>query len=93
MKKINLEKMMNENGLNAKERMRLLGMNFIRYGDKWIIEGSNGMVVDDTERLKLEQGELVIKDIESNVCQENNRKKLKAIEKKLKENEPIKETE
>ena len=85
---------MNDNGLNVKERMRLLGMEFIRHGDKWIIEGSNGIIVDDTERLKLEQGELVIKDVESNVCQENNRKKLKAIEKKLKEkeNEPIEET-
>lgn len=93
MKKINLEKLMSENSLDIKERMRILGMEFIRHGDKWLIANSNGMIVDDTERLKLEQGELVIKDIESNVCQENNRKKLKAIEKKIKENESIKETE
>ena len=93
MKKINLEKLMSENSLDIKERMRLLGMNFIKNGDKWIIEGSNGVIVNETEKLKLEQGELVIKDIESNVCQENNRKKLKAIEKKLKENEPIEKTE
>ena len=84
--------MMNDNSLDVKERMRLLGMEFIKNGDNWLIKGSNGVVVDETEKLKLEQGELVIKDVESNVCQKNNRNRLKAIEKKLKENESIKET-
>ena len=87
---------MSENGLDVKERIGILGMEFIKNGDKWIIKGSNGVIVDDKEKLKLEQGELVIKDVESNICQKNNRNKLKAIEKKLKEveeNESIEETE
>lgn len=96
MKKINLEKLMSENGLDVKERMRILGMEFIKNGDKWLIKGSNGIVVDEKEKLKLEQGELVIKDVESNLCQKKNIKKLKEINKKLKEvekDEPIEETE
>ena len=57
-----------------------------------MIKDSNGRVVSEKEKIKLENKELVIKDITSNKCQEEttkkiskNKKKLKEIDKKLSE--------
>ena len=92
MKKINLKEMLINNGYNV-DRMEVLGMEFIRLNDgNYMIKDSNGRVVSEKEKIRLENKELVIKDITSNKCQEEttkkiskNKKKLKEIDKKLEE--------
>lgn len=64
---------------------RGVGMEFIKYGDKYIIKGSNGYIVDEKEKLQLEKGELVLKDIEGCECQKETTKKISKINKRLKE--------
>ena len=69
-------------------------MEFIKVGDKFMIKGSNGIIVDEAEKIQLENKELVIKDIESNQCQKETTKKISKNKKRLEEiNENIKETE
>ena len=92
MKKINLKGMLINNGYKV-DRLEVLGMEFIRLNDgNYMIKNSNGRVVSEKEKIKLENKELVIKDITSNKCQEEttkkiskNKKKLKEIDKKLSE--------
>ena len=62
-------------------------MEFIKYGDKYIIKNSGGKVVSEKEKLQMEKNELVLKDITSNACQEKTTKKIKKITKKIKEAE------
>ena len=70
-------------------------MEFIKYGDKYIIKDSPNIVVSEEEKLKLEKHELVLKDIEGCNCQGETTKKIKKINKKIKEveNEIKQETE
>ena len=70
-------------------------MEFIKYGDKYLVKGSPNIIVNEEEKLKLEKRELVLKDIESPECQKETTKKIRRINKKIKEveNETIKETE
>ena len=70
-------------------------MEFIKYGDKYLVKNSPNIVVSEEEKLKLERKELVLKDIESPECQKETTKKIQKINKKIKEveNEIIKETE
>lgn len=96
MKKINLNNFIEKNDLNYMDRMEVLGMEFIRRNDgKYIIKGSNGIIVDEKEKLQLENNEMVIKDFKSNKCQQETTKKISKNKKKIKEieeNENIKET-
>ena len=76
MKKINLEKMLINNGYKV-DRMEVLGMEFVRLNDgNYMIKDSNGYIVDEKEKIKLENNELVIKDVESNNCQKETTKKI-----------------
>lgn len=87
MKRINFE---NLNERNDYQIGRLIGgveMEFIKYGDKYLIKNSGGKVVSEEEKLQLEKKELVIKDITSNTCQEKTTRKIKKINKKIKEAE------
>lgn len=60
-------------------------MEFISIGNNhYMIKGSNNLVVDEEEKLKLEKKELVIKDITSNECQGKTTQKIVEIDKKLK---------
>lgn len=60
-------------------------MEFIPIGNnRYMIKGSNNLVVDEEEKLKLEKKELVIKDITSNECQGKTTQKIVEIDKKLK---------
>lgn len=70
-------------------------MEFIKYGNKYLVKNSPNIVVSEEEKLKLERKELVLKDIESSDCQKETTKKIRKINKKIKEveNETIKETE
>lgn len=93
MKQIDLTAMMINNGMDI-DRKEILGMEFIKVGDNFMIKGSNGIIVDEAEKIKLENKELVIKDIESNQCQKENTKKISKNKKRLEEiNENIEETE
>ena len=84
--------MMINNGMDI-DRKEILGMEFIKVGDKFMIKDSNGIIVDEKEKLQLENRELVIKDVESNLCQKETTKKLSKNKKKLEElDENIKET-
>ena len=70
-------------------------MEFIKYGNKYLVKDSPNIVVSEEEKLKLERKELVLKDIESPECQKETTKRIRKINKKIKEvaNEIIKETE
>ena len=94
MKKIDITKMMQENDFADIDRKEILGMEFIKMGDKYLIKNSNGVVVDEAEKLKLENNEMVIKDVESNLCQKETTKKISKNKKRIKEldDKPIKET-
>ena len=58
-------------------------MEFIKHGDNYLIKNSNGTIVSPEEKLKLEKKELVIKDMESNKCQQDTTKKISEINKKI----------
>lgn len=93
MKQIDLTAMMINNGMDI-DRKEILGMEFIKVGDKFMINNSNGIIVDEAEKIKLENKELVIKDVESNQCQKETTKKISKNKKRLEEiNENIEETE
>lgn len=84
--------MMINNGMDI-DRKEILGMEFIKVGDKFMIKDSNGIIVDEKEKLRLENRELVIKDVESNLCQKETTRKLSKNKKKLEElDENIEET-
>lgn len=94
MKKIDITKMLKDNNLDYEERKEILGMEFIKMGDKFLIKNSNGVIVDEKEKLKLENNEMVIKDVESNLCQKETTKKISNNKKRIKElnDKPIEET-
>ena len=100
MKKINLNNFLLSNGIDT-DRWEVLGMEFVRLNDgNYMIKDSNGYIVDEKEKIKLENNELVIKDVESNNCQKEttkkifkNKKRLEEIDNKLDEiDEVIEET-
>ena len=64
-------------------------MEFIKYGDKYLVKDSPNIIVSEEEKLKLERKELVLKDIESSECQKETTKKIRKINKKIKEIENV----
>lgn len=85
MKQININDFIIKNDLNITERLEVLGMEFIKNGDKYILKGSNGIIVDEKEKLQLENNEMVIKDFTSNKCQQETTKKISKNKKRIKE--------
>ena len=84
MKKINLDTLSKRNDYNIDNFMKgVLDMEFIPVGDKYLIAGSNSIIVDELEKLQLEKNELILEDINSNDCQGNTTRKIKKINKKL----------
>ena len=73
-----------------------IDMEFINIGrGKYLVRNSNGMIVNEKERLELEKRGLAIKDIKSDTCQKETTKKIKKINKKLEEveaNDTVEET-
>lgn len=74
-------------------------MELIKLGkDKYLVKNSNGKIINEKERLELENKNLIIKDFESNDCQKETTKKIKKNKKKIKalqdeaSDEVIKET-
>lgn len=67
-------------------------MEFIKLSkDRYMIKDSNNYVVSEEEKLQLEKKELVLKDVKGCECQQETPKKISKINKKLEENETIKE--
>lgn len=61
-------------------------MELIRLGkDKYLVKNSNGKIINERERLELENKNLIIKDFESNDCQKETTKKIEKNKKKIKE--------
>lgn len=61
-------------------------MELIKLGkDKYLIKNSNGKIINEKERLELENKDLIIKDFESKDCQKETTKKIKKNKKKIKE--------
>ena len=87
MKQINFEKLRERNDYQIDRYLGGINMEFIKNGDNYIIKNSGGRVVSKKEKLQLEKQELVIKDIESGNCQKETTKKIKKINKKIKETE------
>lgn len=87
MKRINFENLNERNDYQIGKLIGGIEMEFIKYGDKYLIKNSGGRIVSEKEKLQLEKKELVIKDITSNNCQEKTTRKIKKINKKIKEAE------
>lgn len=85
MKQINIDDFIIKNDLDITERLEVLGMEFIKNGDKYILKGSNGIIVDEKEKLQLENNEMIIKDFTSNKCQQETTKKISKNKKRIKE--------
>ena len=85
MKQININDFIYKNDLNITERLEVLGMEFIKVGDKYMLKGSNGIIVDEKEKLQMENNELVMKDVSSNKCQQETTKKIAKNKKRIKE--------
>ena len=59
-------------------------MEFIKLReDRYLIKDSNGLIVSNEEKLKLEKKELIIKDIESNECQGKTTQRIGKIDREL----------
>jgi hypothetical protein len=85
MKQINIDDFIKKNDLYYQDRLEVLGMEFIKVGDKYMLKGSNGIIVDEKEKLQLENNEMVIKDFESNKCQQETTKKISKNKKRIEE--------
>lgn len=86
MKQINWENLSRKNDYTIDQFIeRGVGMEFIKYGDKYIVKDSNGYIVDEKEKLQIEKGELVLKDIEGCNCQKETTLKIREINKQLEE--------
>ena len=93
MKKINFENLNERNDYQIGKLLGGLQMEFIKYGDKYLVKNSGGKVVSEKEKLQMEKNELVFKDITSNNCQQEATKKIKKINKKIKEAEKEQDAE
>ena len=85
MKKININDFIYNNDLYYKDRLEVLGMEFIKVGKNYMLKDSNGIIVDEKEKLKLENNEMVLKDFTSNKCQQETTKKIAKNKKRIKE--------
>ena len=85
MKQININDFIYKNDLNIKDRMEVLGMEFIKVGKNYMINNANGRIVSEKEKLQLENKELVLEDIKSNGCQGKTTKKISKNKKRIAE--------
>ena len=102
MKKIDFKTLSekNENELDDFIRGVEREMEFIKYGENYIIKNSNGKVVSEKEKLQLENNELILEDIKGCGCQgettkkiSKNKKRIKELEEKEVVDDTIEETE
>ncbi|MBR2711489.1 MAG: hypothetical protein IKE89_03360 [Bacilli bacterium] len=76
---------MEDNSLNYFDEMEVLGMKFIKLKDgNYMIKDSNGVIVNEKEKLQLENRELVLEDVKSD-CAKDITKKITKNKKRIKE--------
>lgn len=85
MKRINFENLNERNEFSLSNFLGGIEMEFIKHGNNYLIKDSNGRIVSEEEKLKLENEELILKDISSCECQKETTKKLKKNNKRIKE--------
>lgn len=84
MKRINFDNLNERNEFSLSNFMGVIEMEFIKHRNGYLIKDSNGIVVSEEEKLKLEKEELILEDVKSNKCQGETTKKIAKIDKKLK---------
>lgn len=84
MKKINFDKLNERNEFSLSNFLGVIELEFIKHRNGYLIKDSNGKIVSEEEKLKLEKEELIFEDIKSNNCQGETTKKIAKIDKKLK---------
>ena len=99
MKQINFKDLNERNEFSLTNFLGGVEMEFIKHGNKYLIKGSNGIIVDEKEKLKLENEEMIIQDFKSNNCQKEttkkiakNKKKITALQNKENADDTIKKT-
>ena len=83
MKKINFENLRERNDYQIDQFLGGIQMEFTKIGKNYLLKDSNGVIVSEEEKIKLENKELILKDIKSNNCQGETTKKIKANNEKL----------
>ena len=92
MKRINIEELSKRNDYMIDDFMKgALGMEFIKVGDKYLLKGSNSVILSEEEKLKYEKNELILNSKDCD-CQVEKIKKVSKINKKLKKIEEEKAT-
>ena len=99
MKQINFERLNERNEFSLSNFLNGIKMEFIKTGRNYLIKGSNGIIVDEAEKLKLENEEMIIQDFKSNNCQQEttkkiakNKEKIAALQNKENADDTIKKT-
>lgn len=91
MKRINLEELNRRNDYMIDDFMRgVLSMEFVKVGDKYLLKGSNSVILSEEEKLKYERNELVLNN--DCGCEVEQIKKVSKINKKINKIEKEKAT-
>ena len=100
MKRINFNNLNEKNEFSLSNFLGGIEMEFIKHNKGYLIKDSNGIIVSEEEKLKLENEEMIIEDFKSNNCQEEttkkiakNKKKITALQNKENADDIIKETD
>lgn len=88
MKQINFDNLNERNEYSLSNFLGGIKMEFIKKGKNYLIKDSNGVIVSEEEKLKLENNELILKDLNGGGCQgkitrqiSENNKKITALHK------------
>ena len=85
MKRINFEELNEKNEYSLTNFLEGVEMEFIKTNRGYLVKDSNGKIVSEEEKLKLENEELILKDINGCNCQGETTKKIKKNNKRIKE--------
>ena len=83
MKQINFNNLNEKNEFSLSNYIGGIEMEFIKRGKNYIIKDSNGIIVSEEEKLKLENEEMILQDFKSNNCQGETTKKIAKNKKKI----------
>jgi len=83
MKQINFKDLNEKNEFSLSNFLGGLEMEFIKKGKNYLIKDSNGIIVSEEEKLKLENEELILQDLNSGGCQGKTTKKIIENNKKI----------
>jgi hypothetical protein len=83
MKQINFKNLNERNEFSLSNFLGVIQMEFIKTQKGYLIKDSNGRIVSEEEKLKLENEEMILQDFKSNNCQEETTKKISKNKKKI----------